>query len=160
MQRDSAGAGAELTSAFASIKAGTLIGADEAILTGGGGGFTQRFTDFVIGTSGETLLSTYKVDLGTGEPTDLRTAPLLLHNRASEYARLLQIALDIDFFNLELEPPPSSLLRHTAVAHPNHGAHRVIWALDVEPVPPKELVIFDQGLRRFLTKGFEEEFGA
>ena len=143
--------------AFGSIDTGKLISVNEGILTGGGGCFTQRFTDFIIGTMGETLLNHYIIDLGTGNPADVQSVRLL-KNRADGYARLMKMVLDIGFFKIELNPSHDQMVRHTAVAHPKYGVHRMIWAKNGLPTPPEELVKFGQEIRHFLDEGFKEEF--
>ena len=144
---------------FGSIDASKLMDQGESILTGGGGGFVHTFQDFIVGASGDVLLKNYRIDMRTGEPYDIQRAPLLTRNRAEEFRRLMEMALDIGFFKLKLDLPRITLVRHTAVAHPDHGAHRVVWATEGPPTPPKELVKFDREIRRFLTESFKDEFG-
>jgi hypothetical protein len=143
--------------AFVSIDIDRLISSDEGILTGGGGGFTYEYTDFVVNTVGETFLNHYV--MADGEISDFQSAKLLLGERSNEYKRLMNLAIDIDFFKIELDPPKNTIVRHTTVAHPTYGKNRVIWALDASNPPPEELVKFDQEIRNFLIKSFKEEFG-
>lgn len=146
--------------AFAVADARKFVSESEAVLSGGGGGFALRFTDFLTGSQGETFLNYYTIDYATGEPIDVQSAPLLLNNRAPSFEALMKLALDIEFFKIELDEPASSLVRHTAVAHPDYGAHRVVWAFDTAPRPPEPLVQFDREIRRFLAQSFEQEFGS
>lgn len=131
------------------------------ILTGSGGGFTQRYTDFIVGELGETSLIHYSIDQA-GNVNNIERAPLLLKNRPEEYSRLMQIALDIEFFKIKFDPPPSGIIRHTAVIHPKYGQHYVVWDMNGSPsTPPKSfemLVKFDREIRHFLTASFKDEF--
>lgn len=136
-----------------------LMSAGQAILSGGGGGFTRRYVNFVLELQGETSVVYYETDYTTGEPINVQSAPLLLHNRTAQFEELIQTAQNIDFFNIKLDPPASSIVRHTAVAHPEHGVHVVVWSMVASPEPPMTLVRFDLEIRIFLAIGFHKEYG-
>lgn len=149
-----------LDPALAAIAPTTLLEDGEGILTGGGGGFTWHYTDFLLtGPMGETSVAHYWKDESTGEPMDVETSRLLLENREDGFSRLMQMAIEIDFFNIRLAPPATSIFRHTAVAHPVHGTNVVVWSKVASPAPPIDLVRFDLEIRRFLSLGFLEEHG-
>ncbi len=145
--------------AFGLVDVRELFSSDEGILTGAGGGYTLRFTDFIIGTQGETTLSHYTINPDTGQQTNRQSARLLLMNRSKKFERLIEKVLEVDFFGIELPPPTSLTIRQTALAHPEHGVHHLVWAVDASPTPPRELVELDLKIRNFLTESFTEEFG-
>jgi hypothetical protein len=150
----------KVNKAFASTDIDKLISEDEGILTGGGGGWSQFFTDFVVNISGETFLNYYSIAIDSGDMDVFQSAKLLLGERSKEYERLMKMAIEIDFFKIKIDHPPgNTIVRHTAAAHSTYGKNRVIWAMDASNPPPEELVKFDQEIRNFLTKSFKEEFG-
>lgn len=122
------------------------------VLVGKGGGFTQVFTYFVIEPSAETSV----IHSANGA---VKAAPLLLRNRPKEFDRLMDFALQIDFFNIAVDPPLSDMPRQISISHPAHGIHTVVWATDADPPVPDGLVRLDEEIRNFLTQEFREEFG-
>ncbi len=144
---------------LASVGPSSLLKAGSGILSGGGGGFMNRFFDFIIQPQGETSVNFYTADYETGDAINVQTSLLLTFNRAEEFESLMQTALSIDFFNINLPPPTTNLVRHTAVAHPDHGVHTVVWAMAGDTTPPLALVRFDLDIRRFLGLGFSQEHG-
>jgi len=142
---------------LAAISDEQLISGKWGILTGGGGGFTMEYMDFIVDADGGATVNHYFADLSTGQPVEMKEAPLLRGERRREAERLMAEALAIGFFEIELESPQASMVRHTAVAHPDHGLHRIVWSLSATPSPPPELVAFDRQVRDFLSKGFAEE---
>lgn len=129
------------------------------ILIGRGGGFTQQFTDFIIGQTGQTTIVNYTRDYN-GTPLDLRSAPLLTYNLAEDFEKFLSLAVQINFFNIQLPPPMSEMVERLFISHPTYGDHEVVWSDRGDPIPPDDLLKLAAELRRFLAESFTREFGS
>ena len=150
--------GSEELQVYASTSMTDLHDIDFALLVGSGGGFTWRFSDFLIELNGFTTIANYLAE-SEGGISEYQSAPLLLAERSSRVEELIDYAAKVDFFNIELNLPTTTFVKHIAIKHPLHGLKRVIWTEDAVPILPAGLVLLDREIRFFLAESFTQEFG-
>ena len=150
--------GSEQLQVFASTCVTDLHDIDFAVLVGSGGGFTWRFSDFLIELNGSTTIASYLAE-SEGGVSEFKSTPLLLYERSTRVEELIDYATKMEFFNIELDPPKSTFAKHIAIKHPLYGVKRVIWSEDAVPIAPAGLVLLDREIRFFLAESFTQEFG-
>ena len=105
------------------------------LLVGGGGGWTLRYTDYVLHADGKIERLEYKTEggpipdgyrttgTGAGDPETIRDFDEKL--------------LANGFWSLELEPATSNELVYVVAANEKKGAHDAVWTPDALDEPDK-----------------------
>lgn len=131
---------------------------DSIVLAGSGGGFTLQFSDFMIRPGHGTIVSNY-VLTDEGEAGDRMTAPLLFDENSKDFERIVELANEVGFFDMDLEGPTSNEIKLTGIKHPNYGLNYVVWSEGTGSDLPSGLVLLDREIRFYLASSFAHEFG-
>jgi hypothetical protein len=131
---------------------------ERGILLGEGGGFVQRFRDFVAVPDGSVRFLTY-VTSGSGPiPEDHESAAFLQLARSEFFAERERELNRIDFKTMQSPPISSEDVEYLLLIE-GTDLYGVIWNEGGRHGLPETLRLFIEDMRAALVQRFEEEHG-